>query len=145
MIRRRKSLKRQPLRRTPMRRRWRDTGPDEATREQVGARDIWCCVVCGRHLGASGSTLHHRRNRGSGGSSDPAINRPSNLLTVCGSGTTGCHGWITNRPGEARDAGYVVSLNSTDNPRDVPVRHALYGLVYLDDNGGFEHVGGDAA
>jgi len=125
-----------------LRRRSRNTGPDRTTRELVLERDIWCCVVCGRHLGEHGANLHHRRNRGSGGSSDPAINRPPNLITVCGSGTTGCHGGLTqnDRREENLDAGYVVSLNSTDDPANVPVQHALYGLVYLTDDGGWSHV-----
>lgn len=138
-LRRRTGLKRQPLARKPMRRRYRDTGPDRAIRELVLERDIWCCTVCGRHLGESGANLHHRRNRGSGGSCDPAINTPSNLLTVCGSGTTGCHGWIGDQPAEARDLGYVISLNSTQRPAEVPVHHALYGVVFLTDGDSWTH------
>lgn len=116
----------------------RDTGPDRTTRELVLERDDFACVVCGKPWrGFPWDSIHHRRNRGQGGSSDPAKNRPSNLLTVCGTGTTECHGTLTanERREENLDAGYVVSLNSTDEPADVPVQHRIYGLVYLLDDG----------
>jgi hypothetical protein len=139
------------MRRTPLRRRTslrtskekrsgrRDTGPDRTTRELVLERDDYRCAVCGDSIvGGVRSIHHHRRNRGSGGSSDPAINAPSNLLTVCGDGTSGCHGWIGANPDEAMDAGFAVSLNSSDAPAQVPVDHAVYGLVYLRDDGEFD-------
>lgn len=31
-----------------------------------------------------------------------------NLLDLCGSGTTGCHGWVTEHPALARDYGWSV-------------------------------------
>lgn len=75
-----------------------------------------------------GGNYHHRLNRSQGG-----VYTPSAALWLCGSGTTGCHGWITNNPEVARENGW--SVKSTDNPVDVPV---LYRgrWVLLDDEGG---------
>lgn len=120
--------------------RGKDTGPPVPTRELVLERDEYRCVVCGAVIFGQPWSVHHRRNRGSGGSSDPAINSPANLLLVCGTGTTGCHGWIGERPEEARDEGYAVSLNSRQDPASVPVHHAVHGLIYLTDDGGWRPV-----
>lgn len=43
-----------------------------------------------------------------GGSSDPEISAITNALTLCGSGTTGCHGWVEKHRAMAEDAGYLV-------------------------------------
>ena len=109
----------------------RDTGPAKPTRLTVLERDEYRCAVCGQSVLEIPMSLHHRRNRGSGGSSDPLINAPSNLLTVCGTGTTGCHGWIGSSPADALEAGYVVSLNSREATTDVPVIHAVFGASVL--------------
>lgn len=113
-----KAEKRKPARRT---------GPPAATRLTVLERDEYRCAVCGIGILEVPFSIHHRRNRGSGGSSDPLRNAPSNLLTVCGTGTTGCHGWIGSSPEESYDAGWMVSLNSRQDPADVPVIHAVFG------------------
>lgn len=120
----------------------KNTGPDRTTRDLVKQRDDWRCAVCGESVYDRQASVHHRRNRASGGSSDPAVNRPSNLLLVCGTGSTGCHGDLTdNRQRDvALDAGWIVSTNSSDEPIQVPVHHALFGLVVLDDEGGWSPV-----
>lgn len=119
-----------------------DTGPDRSTRELVKLREDWRCCVCGKPVYDQQASIHHRRNRAAGGTSDPALNRPSNLLLVCGTGSTGCHGDLTDNRQRtvALDAGWIVSTNSSDEPIQVPVHHALFGLVYLDDEGGWSPV-----
>lgn len=112
-----------------------DTGPDKNTRDLVKERDHYCCSKCGRSVYGIRASVHHRRNRGDGGSSDPAINSPANLLLVCGTGTTDCHGWIGSNPEEALKLGFVVSLNSDDDPADVPVKHHAYGWTLLRPDG----------
>lgn len=59
-------------------------------------------------LGYAGN-CHHRVNRSVGGGYSL-----SSLLMLCGSGTTGCHGWITVNPLLAREFGWAI--RSTDDP-----------------------------
>lgn len=61
------------------------------------------CAGCGR---ATGLNVQHRRARGSGGSSDERKRRPCNGVALCGSGTTGCHGWTEAHPDHARLLGW---------------------------------------
>lgn len=62
----------------------------------------WCEVALrGRCFGRAGN-WHHRRAAG-------RIWTPANGLHVCGSGTTGCHGWITENSRLAMARGWVVS------------------------------------
>ncbi|GAB2859260.1 hypothetical protein GCM10022221_68540 [Actinocorallia aurea] len=96
-----------PKRTEPARAR-RSTGPSPDTRALVLARDGHACVVCGLDITRRPHNIHHRLPRGMGGSSDPAINSPANLITVCGSGTTGCHGEIERNREWAQDHGWIV-------------------------------------
>ena len=89
------------------------------------------CERCGR---APGTNAHHRRPRGAGGTKRPDTNLPSNLLWLCGSGTTGCHGWVESHREEAYEHGWLVRQSAS--PREVPVRIHDRGLVVLDDIGG---------
>lgn len=74
------------------------------------------CEVGLRGCFRRANNAHHRKNRSQGGTDDL-----SNLLLLCGSGTTGCHGWITEHPGEAKRMGW--STWRSDNPADVPVMY----------------------
>lgn len=79
-----------------------------ATRELVLERDNQSCVSCGERIFGHDYSLHHRIPRGMGGSRVPWIDLPANLLTLCGSGTTGCHGWVESHRVTAREWGYLV-------------------------------------
>lgn len=109
------------------------TGPDRTTRELVAERDDWRCVSCGTPLIDQQASMQHRKPRGSGGTSDPAINRPSNLILLCGTATSGCHLAAEQRGTRSRDLGYWVP--SWQDPREVPVMHSTYGRVWLTDSG----------
>jgi 5-methylcytosine-specific restriction enzyme A len=127
------------LRRTPMRRRYRDTGPDAKTRELVLERDEYGCVYDGWNRDLQ---LHHRLPRKSGGRADRrASNSPANLLTLC----RDCHDLMESRRDEAYEIGYLVREH--DDPAETPVAHRIYGLVYLLPDGTTEpvpHLGGVA-
>ncbi len=91
------------------------------------------CELCGDRA----TQTHHRRPKGSGGSSDPATNRPSNLLRLCGFGSvTGCHFAIESDRTYAYDMGWLVHRRF--NPADVPVLLLRPGWVLLTDDGDYE-------
>jgi hypothetical protein len=111
------------------------TGFHPSTRQIILDRDGMACARCGIPVDTSsvGYSLQHRDNRGMGGTRDTRINLPSNGLTLCGSGTTGCHGWTEENPTEAERLGYAVQ--SWADPKTVPV-FALGKWYLLDNNGG---------
>lgn len=104
------------------------------TREAVYERAGYCCEVC--HVYARGGSLHHRRPRGMGGSKDPATNQASNLILLCGSGVTGCHGRIESNRAESIDAGLLVRQGV--DPAAVPVDLHI-GRVYLTDDACYDY------
>lgn len=92
-----------------------------AVRRLVYERDGHACARCGRTGDESGRcSLHHRRARGAGGDKLGRSARPSNLLVLCGSGTTGCHGWVESHRAEAEAHGWLLRHTIAD-PADVPV------------------------
>lgn len=108
------------------------TAIPRATRELVLARDAFGCVSCGRHVGGmTDYSVHHRIPRGMGGSTDERLNLPSNLILLCGSGTTGCHGWVESRRNDARTWGYL--LYRLSEPSLVAVYTYLGWTMYHDD------------
>jgi len=113
----------------------RRTDPPAATVRLVRERDDHRCARCGRSasFGYLPLTTQHRVARGMGGTKDPAVNLPSNLLTLCGDGTRGCHGWVEANPAEAKDHGWSVRRGQP--PAEVPV-WTWRGWVLLDNSGG---------
>lgn len=143
---RRSPLKRaSSLRRTAMKATRQTTGPSRDVVEAVLERDQHSCVVCGHNLhGTRGLdwSIQHRRPRRQGGDPRPETNLPANLVAVCGSGVTGCHGWIEDRRTEAGEMGLLLHAN------DIPAEHPVatwYGSVLLDDQAGVWPITGDAA
>lgn len=66
----------------------------------------------------------------------PGLHSPANLIHLCGSGTTGCHGWVHNHPKTAMEYGWIVSMGE-DHPETVPVWDAHRGWLLLDNQGGY--------
>jgi 5-methylcytosine-specific restriction protein A len=87
------------------------TGPTLAARAAVQVRDGDYCQRCGRQ----GQQIHHRKPRGMGGTSDPMINNPANLVLLC----QDCHMWIERN----REVGYAQGwlVHRTDDPAMVPM------------------------
>jgi hypothetical protein len=71
-----------------------------------------------------------------GGSRAPWINNVTNLLLLCGSGTTGCHGRVESHRAEAYVAGWL--LRSGEHPEQVPVLIHARGVVYLTPDGDYQ-------
>lgn len=107
-------------------------------RETVLARDNLACARCGCSIYLHGYSIHHRRPRGMGGSKRPETDLPANLLTLCGSGTTGCHGWVERNRGDALSAGFLLRQNQ--DPEEVPVQ-TIRGRVLLTNDGHADDVG----
>ena len=117
----------------PLRYRSAKTAVPPATRAVVWRRDGHACVRCGETQGSL--SLHHRLPRGAGGSTAPRTNGAANLILLCGSGTTGCHGWVESNRTESYDLGYLVRRGS--EPAAVPVLHRTR-WVQLGADGGYE-------
>jgi hypothetical protein len=43
-----------------------------------------------------------------GGSKNPELHKPANLIVLCGSGISGCHGWVESNRSVARDLGFLI-------------------------------------
>lgn len=104
----------------------RDTGPDEKTTLAILERDGYACARCGRPLSGEWSR-QHRLPRQMGGRKD--ANGLENLLALCGSGVTLCHGHVESNREESYREGFLVRNGM--NPAEVPVSHARWGRVYL--------------
>lgn len=110
-------------------------------REIVADRDGDECARCGRYLWKR--SVHHRLPRGMGGSNSViGINRTeraSNLVTLCGTGTTGCHGWIESHRALAYASGWLVHRDS--DPATVPLIDVIGRTFLLDDGGNKTMIG----
>lgn len=117
-------------------RRRRDTGPDRHTRFLLEVRAASCCEVCGLSVAQRFFSVHHRVARGMGGTRAGWANALSNLLLLCGSGTTGCHGEIESNRDRAYANGWLVR-SGVVLPAEVPVLTWHGGRVLLDDAGNY--------
>lgn len=147
-----------PMRRTPLRavadgervksKRPRVTGPRAVVRLVVVSRAGGSCELCGvpvamidddgRTTPIAAYSIHHRQPRGMGGTDDPAANSPTNLLLLCGTGTTGCHGLVESQRAMAVEHGWLVP-RPTD-PASIPVLLFFGDRVYLTPNGTYSEV-----
>lgn len=135
------------LTRSAMKRRPRNTGPSHEVVDVVLARANYSCEIAGCAVGDRRGvdySLHHRRPRGMGGSHWSGINLPSNIMLLCGSGTTGCHSIVETRRAAAVAAGWLV-LSRTD-PATVPclIEHGSR-FVYLTASGEYSDSPPEAA
>ena len=102
----------------------------EAARRIVRERDGHRCQMCGASIVDQPSSIHHRRRRGMGGSA--LLERASNLVRLCGTGTTGCHGFVESQRTLATVRGWLLGF--LDDPEAAPLQ-CYDGWFLLDDQG----------
>lgn len=106
-------------------------GPSPETCRLVDERDQERCVRCGRSLHVTHGSRHHRQLRRHGDHS------PANLILLCGSGTTGCHGWVHAHPALAYEMGWMLRSWQTAEAHPVAYRVGqAFVWYYLDREGG---------
>jgi hypothetical protein len=104
-----------------------------AARDIVRERDGDTCQMCGRHLLDQVRSVHHRLNKGRGGSA--LLERASILIRACGDGVLGCHGRVTRNPDWAGMIGWLLPRNNPDiDPEQEPIL-LFDGWFLLDDEG----------
>ena len=101
----------------------------------IYARSDGRCCGCGA---SSPLTAQHRRARGMGGTSSKATGQHPNGVALCGSGTTGCHGWTEHHPYAAELLGWRLSYG--DDPLEAPYFDRLYGWRMIEPDGGHRYV-----
>lgn len=95
------------LARSPMRRRYRDTGPDEKTRQRLAERSGgWCELKLPGCTGRA-TEVSHRKGRKSGGRHRGALDENNQLCNIMAACHT-CGQWVTARPAEANDLVLVL-------------------------------------
>lgn len=117
-------MRRSSIRRVSAKRSARDVSYP-AAREAAARRDGGRCVRCGKPV----ESFHHRQGRGG-----PDPHRLSGLISVCGDGVRGCHGWIHAHPDLARAHGLMVPRLGILTTQDTPVL-TIAGWVLLADDG----------
>lgn len=85
-------------------------------------------------------SIHHREPRGQGGSKLAHLGAASNGVLLCGSGVTGCHGWVERNRQLATVQGFLVSRLGRSRPAETMLSHGLFGIVFLHDDGTFTKV-----
>lgn len=109
-----------------------------ATVQAIQWRDDFRCVGCGA---ASPLNCQHRLARGMGGTSSDLKSTPANGILLCGSGTTGCHGWVEHHPAPASALGW--RLWQGEDPSLKPYWDRSYGWRLPDPYGQATYVDPD--
>ncbi len=108
-------------------------GPTPRTCVAVDIRDGEACVRCGRPNFWGGFSRHHRQLRRHGD------HTPANLIVLCGSGTTGCHGLVHANPAESKLLGLIVS--GWCRAMDVPIwRGSERRWAFQDEDGSLHYI-----
>lgn len=106
---------------------------DDETRFTVLGRGHYRCERCREDFLGKHVSIHHRRPRMMGGSKNADLHKPANLIALCGSGTTGCHGWVESNREKARTFGYLIQ--KVESAEEIPFKD-LNGDWWLIDNEG---------
>lgn len=129
------------IRRSPMRSRYRSTGPSAEVVDLVLERASYSCEMCSVMLGhrrGKDWECHHRRPRRMGGSQLPDTNSLVNLLVLCPS----CHELVERERAAAYEGGWLVRQN--DSPTIVPVLIGADRWVLLTEDGRYRKADFDS-
>jgi hypothetical protein len=124
--------------RSPIKRSSRNTGPVCNVVDAVLERGGFSCEICGQGVcGQRGVdwSVHHRVPRQAGGTRAAWVNAPPNLLVVCGSATTGCHGVLESHRAGAVAGGWLILARQ--NPLYVAALITRDRWKYLTVDGGY--------
>lgn len=105
----------------------------DETRFAVLARAFYKCERCDRDFLGYPVSVHHRRPRMMGGSKNEMLHEMANLIVLCGTGTSGCHGWIESNRAVARELGYLIQ--KIESAEEIPFQDKS-GLWFKIDNKG---------
>ncbi len=105
----------------------------DETRFAVLARAFYKCERCDRDFLGYPVSVHHRRPRMMGGSKNEMLHEMANLIVLCGTGTSGCHGWIESNRAVARELGYLIQ--KIESAEEIPFQ-GKSGLWFKIDNKG---------
>lgn len=104
----------------------------EDVRWTVLARAFYKCERCKSDFN-KGVSVHHRRPRMMGGSKNLDLHQPANLIALCGTGISGCHGWVESNRNKARELGYLII--KIESAEEIPFQDTN-GDWWLIDNDG---------
>lgn len=111
-----------------VRRSYRNTGPDPATREQLKQRSGGICELQLPGCWSRASEVSHRKGRKSGGRHGEALaenNRLCNVMHAC----RPCGQWVTDRPAEAKDLGLVLEEWQVPELEPASYRNECWALL----------------
>lgn len=97
-------------------------------RQTVLARAGWRCERC---LSLPVDHVHHRRPKGSGGTSEEWVERPANIVALC----RPCHEWAHAHPREAYATGWLIRKLGGDMADMVPLTPLAGDRFWLTDEG----------
>ena len=69
-----------------------------------------------------------------GGSKNQELHKSANLIVLCGTGTSGCHGWVESNRDKARELGYLIQ--KIESAQEIPFQDKDGLWWYLDNDGG---------
>jgi hypothetical protein len=107
---------------------------DEETRTAVFERAYYRCERCHGGPDVFGWSVHHRVPRGMGGSKNPMLHQMANLILLCGSGVSGCHGWVESYRDQARNDGFL--LQRVNSAEEIPFIDNEKNAWLIDNEGG---------
>lgn len=106
----------------------------EETRQMIFDRANFKCERCKGGPDAFGWSVHHRVPRRMGGSRDEMLHKPANLILLCGSGVSGCHGWVESYRDKAKHQGYL--LHQVSSAEEIPFIDSRGNPWLIDNEGG---------